>query len=248
MAPRRDTRRCSARLRPVSRPRLYEQLVERLLDYIHSERMKVGDRLPAERELATQLGVSRASVSQALVALEVQGVIDVRHGDGAVILDVPAERQILAALRARRNRLREVIEAREALEVRLAALAARRCTPEDLQRLHPGADGPRNRPGRAGRELSRPVRGCAGAAAALMAGSSHTRWPRVQESGSGDSARTFSAPGAVRWTYSWKLPSKRPSRPLSCRNFRHVRGLRGRLQCSSGAQRPLRCTGHRRWM
>ena len=64
--------------------------------------MKVGDRLPAERELATQLGVSRASVSQALVALEVQGVIDVRHGDGAVILDVSAERQIRAALRARR--------------------------------------------------------------------------------------------------------------------------------------------------
>jgi GntR family transcriptional repressor for pyruvate dehydrogenase complex len=119
-------------LQPVSRPRLYEQLVERLLDYIHSERLKVGDRLPAERELATQLGVSRASVSQALVALEVQGVIDVRHGDGAVILDVPAERQILAALRARRNRLREVIEAREALEVKLAALAAQRRTPEDL--------------------------------------------------------------------------------------------------------------------
>jgi GntR family transcriptional repressor for pyruvate dehydrogenase complex len=132
VAPRATPRRRSTTLRPVARTRLYEQLVERLLDYIHTERIKVGDRLPAERELATQLGVSRASVSQALVALEVQGVIDVRHGDGAVILDVPAERQILAALRARRNRLREVIEAREALEVKLAALAALRCTPEDL--------------------------------------------------------------------------------------------------------------------
>jgi GntR family transcriptional repressor for pyruvate dehydrogenase complex len=122
-------------LRPVSRARLYEQLVERLLDYIHTERIKVVDRLPAERELATQLGVSRASVAQALVAFEVQGVIDVRHGDGAVILDVPAERQILAALRARRNRMREVIEAREALEVKLAALAALWCTPEDLEAI-----------------------------------------------------------------------------------------------------------------
>ena len=135
MAPRATPRRRSTTLRPVARTRLYEQLVERLLDYIHTERIKVGDRLPAERELATQLGVSRASVSQALVALEVQGVIDVRHGDGAVILDVPAERQILAALRARRNRLREVIEAREALEVKLAALAALRCTPEDLEAI-----------------------------------------------------------------------------------------------------------------
>ena len=135
MAPRSTPRRRSATLQPVSRPRLYEQLVERLLDYIHGEGMKVGDRLPAERELATQLGVSRASVSQALVALEVQGVIDVRHGDGAVILDVPAQRQIVAALRARRNRLQEVIEAREALEVKLAALAARRCTLEDLEAI-----------------------------------------------------------------------------------------------------------------
>ena len=135
MTPRATPRRAPSSLQPVSRPRLYEQLVERLLDYIHSERLKVGDRLPAERELATQLGVSRASVSQALVALEVQGVIDVRHGDGAVILDVPAERQILAALRARRNRLREVIEAREALEVKLAALAAERRTPQDLEAI-----------------------------------------------------------------------------------------------------------------
>ena len=135
MAPRATPPRRPGALRPVSRARLYEQLVERLLDYIHTERIKVGDRLPAERELAAQLGVSRASVSQALVALEVQGVIDVRHGDGAVIIDVPAERQILAALRARRNRLREVIEAREALEVKLAALAALRCTPEDLEAI-----------------------------------------------------------------------------------------------------------------
>jgi GntR family transcriptional repressor for pyruvate dehydrogenase complex len=135
VAPRATPPRRPGALRPVSRARLYEQLVERLLDYIHTERIKVGDRLPAERELAAQLGVSRASVSQALVALEVQGVIDVRHGDGAVIIDVPAERQILAALRARRNRLREVIEAREALEVKLAALAASRCTPEDLEAI-----------------------------------------------------------------------------------------------------------------
>jgi GntR family transcriptional repressor for pyruvate dehydrogenase complex len=71
-------------------------------------------------------------VSQALIALEVQGVIDVRHGDGAVILDVLPQPQVLAALDARRNQLREVIEAREALEVQLAALAARRRTPEDL--------------------------------------------------------------------------------------------------------------------
>ncbi|MER5671901.1 FadR/GntR family transcriptional regulator [Pseudonocardia alni] len=124
-----------AALQPLARPRLYEQLVERLLDHMVEKRLGAGDRLPAERELATQLGVSRASVVQALVALEVQGVIDVRHGDGAVIRQVPADRQVLRVLRERRHRLREVIEAREALEVRIAALAAERRTEADLERI-----------------------------------------------------------------------------------------------------------------
>ncbi|WP_082398826.1 FadR/GntR family transcriptional regulator [Pseudonocardia sp. EC080625-04] len=122
-------------LQPLARPRLYEQLVERLLDHMTEQGLGPGDRLPAERELAGLLGVSRASVVQALVALEVQGVIDVRHGDGAVIREVPADRQVLHALRARWHRLREVIEARQALEVRIAALAARRRTDADLVRI-----------------------------------------------------------------------------------------------------------------
>jgi GntR family transcriptional repressor for pyruvate dehydrogenase complex len=142
-------------LRPFARTRLYEQLVERLLDHIHAEGLKAGDRLPPERELAAQLAVSRATVSQALVALEVQGVIDVRHGDGAVIRDVPAERQVLAALHARRHRLREVIEAREALEVKLAALAAKRRTDDDLAAIDAALDG-------MGREIAGGGRGVAG--------------------------------------------------------------------------------------
>lgn len=47
--------------------------------------MAPGDRLPPERELAAELGVSRATLSQALVALEVAGRVEVRHGDGAVV-------------------------------------------------------------------------------------------------------------------------------------------------------------------
>ncbi|WP_211261213.1 FadR/GntR family transcriptional regulator [Pseudonocardia acaciae] len=132
----RDTRahraERSGALRPVARPRLYEQLVERLLDHVAAEGLAVGDRLPPERELAARLAVSRASVTQALVALEVLGVVDVRHGDGAVLLDIPPGRQVLRALRAKRARLRDVVEAREAMEVKLAALAAVRRTAEDL--------------------------------------------------------------------------------------------------------------------
>lgn len=124
-----------AALRPMQRSRLYEQLVERLLALIHEMDLVPGDRLPPERELATGLGVSRASVRQALVVLEVQGLVAVRHGEGAVLLDTRPDDAVLSAVASHTRRLAEVIEAREALEVKLAALAARRRTDEDLERI-----------------------------------------------------------------------------------------------------------------
>lgn len=120
-------------LRPIERPRLYEQLAERLCEHIKDADLRPGDRLPPERELAAQLGVSRVSISQALVALEVRGIVDVRHGDGAVLLDTG--QSITSVLRARRRRLSEVIEARQALEVKIAELAAERRTDDDLARI-----------------------------------------------------------------------------------------------------------------
>jgi GntR family transcriptional repressor for pyruvate dehydrogenase complex len=118
-------------LRPVTRPRLYEVIVEQLCVYIADNEMEPGDRLPAERELAAKLGVSRASLSQALVALEVQGVVSVRHGDGAILIRRPTEERAIKALREHADRIPDIIEAREALEVKLAGLAAlRRSEPE----------------------------------------------------------------------------------------------------------------------
>src|SRR5919107_5620356 len=119
-------------MRPVNRPRLYEQIVERIHDHVVHAGLRPGDRLPPERELAARLGVSRASVSQALVALEVLGMVDVRHGDGAVLLAPVSRLHLVAALRAHQDRLPEVIEARDALEGQLAGLAAQRRTDEDL--------------------------------------------------------------------------------------------------------------------
>jgi GntR family transcriptional regulator, transcriptional repressor for pyruvate dehydrogenase complex len=127
-------------LRPLQRSRLYEQLVERLLALVHELELKPGDRLPPERELAADLGVSRASVRQALVVLEVQGVVEVRHGEGAILRDAPPDEAIVSGVTAHRRRLPEVIEAREALEVQLASLAALRRTQEDLQRIDDALD------------------------------------------------------------------------------------------------------------
>ena len=127
--------RSTSPLRPVTRPRLYEQVAQQILGWVRESGLQAGDRLPPERELATRLGVSRATVAQALVAMEVVGVVAVRHGDGAVLVDSSGTSKVIEALRRHAQRLPEIIEARQALESRLAGLAAVRRTEEDLARI-----------------------------------------------------------------------------------------------------------------
>ena len=119
----------------VSRPRLYEQLVEQIMDYIEAAQMSPGDTLPPERELAERLGVSRATLAQALVALEVLGVIDVQHGTGAVLVYRPNVPSVIKGLREHRSRLPEIVEARSTLEVKLAELAAARRSEDDMKAI-----------------------------------------------------------------------------------------------------------------
>src|SRR5215211_7012420 len=73
-------------LEPIRRRPLYEEVVERLHAFIDFEKLKPGDKLLSERELAQRLGVSRTSVRQALTALRVGGLVDIRHGDGVYLL------------------------------------------------------------------------------------------------------------------------------------------------------------------
>ena len=76
----------SAPLTPV---RLYRQIAERVRGLIAQGRFASGERLPAERDLALQLGVSRPSVREALIALEVEGLIEVRTGSGIYVCPPP---------------------------------------------------------------------------------------------------------------------------------------------------------------
>jgi GntR family transcriptional repressor for pyruvate dehydrogenase complex len=115
--------------------RLYEQVAEQISAWIAQHDLQPGDKLPAERELAARLGVSRATLSQALVALEVIGAVAVRHGDGTVVAQAPAASRIVEAVRAHAHRLPEIIETRDALETKIAALAAARRTEADLERI-----------------------------------------------------------------------------------------------------------------
>src|SRR6185437_2430057 len=72
-------------LRPIKRSALYEEVVDRLREFIDVHQLQLGDKLMPERELAEQLGVSRTSVRQALTALRVLGMVDVRPGDGVYV-------------------------------------------------------------------------------------------------------------------------------------------------------------------
>jgi GntR family transcriptional repressor for pyruvate dehydrogenase complex len=127
-------------LRAPERQRLYEQLAARLLDYVEITGLAEGDRLPSERDLAQALHVSRASVRQATVALEVRGTLEVRHGDGIYLRALPSSADTVGELMRRRHRLPEVLEAREALETHLAGLAATRRTQADIDAMNAALD------------------------------------------------------------------------------------------------------------
>jgi len=122
-------------LRPMNRQRLYEQVLDRLRAYVEEGGLRAGDRLPTERELAERLGISRASVKQAIVVLEVQGLVEVRQGGGMRLLRDSLDTEPVERLMERRRRLPDVLDAREALETKLAELAAERRTDDDLAAL-----------------------------------------------------------------------------------------------------------------
>ncbi len=127
--------------RPVARRRPQqstEQVVAHVRNLIISGRLRPGDRLPAERDLAVQVGVSRPTVRAGLRALAAMGVVQSRHGSGTFIPSGPPilgsePLSFLAALHGFTRE--EMYEARRILEVGAAGLAAERATPEQLTML-----------------------------------------------------------------------------------------------------------------
>ena len=114
-------------LQAVEPRRLYRQIADQLRVLIRKGEFEVGARLPAERDLAAQLGVSRPTVREALIALEVQGLVEVRPGSGIHVL----RRQPAASARKLEPTAFgpfEIIRARQLVECELAALAAAQAT------------------------------------------------------------------------------------------------------------------------
>ena len=120
-------------IQSVSTQRLYRQIADQLAELIRNGEFKAGDRLPSERDLSQQFGVSRASVREALIALEIDGLIDVRVGTGVFVNAAPAANSQSAAL-AEPGPF-EVLAARALIEAETAALAAVHGSAEDHDRI-----------------------------------------------------------------------------------------------------------------
>ena len=106
-------------------PRLYRVVAARIQDLIRDEKMHGGERLPAERDLAAKLSVSRASLREALIVLELGGIVEVRGGSGVYVSEqAPAESDVPEVGPGPF----EVLAARRMIESEVAAIAAKMAT------------------------------------------------------------------------------------------------------------------------
>ena len=106
-------------------PRLYRVVSNRIEDLIREENIKPGERLPSERDLAIKLGVSRTSLREALIALELGGIVEVRGGSGVYVSEQASKP---AEATAAGPGPFEVLAARRMIEVEVAAMAAKNAT------------------------------------------------------------------------------------------------------------------------
>jgi DNA-binding FadR family transcriptional regulator len=115
----------------VETRRLYQQIAAQLSALIASGEFAVGQRLPSERELAAQLGVSRPSLREALIALELEGLVEVRVGAG-IWVTAAQGRDPETPVQQEGEGPFELLRARWLIEGEIAAVAAREATASDL--------------------------------------------------------------------------------------------------------------------
>ena len=120
----------------VRTSRLYEQIVQQVEESVHKGALKTGDKLPAEREMAEQFGVSRTAVREAVKALREKGLVEAYPGRGTFIMDASPNPMRLSLDRMMKTGQGEgstyLAEFREMMEPEIAAMAAARAEVEDL--------------------------------------------------------------------------------------------------------------------
>src|SRR5262245_41639224 len=125
--------------------RVSEEVVKQVQEAIFSGELGPGDRLPPERELAEQFGLSRMSVRDALRTLESSGLLEIRVGSngGAFIREPnfdPFRETLSSMLRTKKASILELVETRKIIETAIVDLAAQRATEEDLRAMRDAID------------------------------------------------------------------------------------------------------------
>lgn len=131
----------STQLKQVETKRLYQHIADQIRSLIQSGGFAQGTRLPPERDLAQQLGVSRPSLREALIALEIAGSVEIRQGSGVYVCRSPERSG--NAIAAMGDSPSELMQARAALEGSVIVLAVAHTTPEGVTQLREALDGMR---------------------------------------------------------------------------------------------------------
>ena len=124
------------KFRKITPVRLYESVIEQIMNLIKNNKLKPGDKLPPERELAEKLSISRGSLREAFRVLESRGLIKSKPGGGRYIREIRKNghnntENIILSLE--KSSILELLEAREMFEVKIAEIAAQKATPEDIK-------------------------------------------------------------------------------------------------------------------
>jgi len=126
----------------IKTKKVYMQVLEQIWDLIRNGKLKPGDKLPPERILAERLGVSRPSVREGIVALEILGLVDSRGGKGNIVKNVDNSsilKQNLQNLEEEESPF-ELLEARKIIEVDVAGYAAQKTQTEDIASIKHSLD------------------------------------------------------------------------------------------------------------
>jgi GntR family transcriptional repressor for pyruvate dehydrogenase complex len=121
----------------VRRNKVYEEVAKQI-ERLILKKLKPGDKLPSERELAEMLQVSRSSIRDAIRGLELRGLVEPRQGAGTIVRETSAESLVhpfASALKRRQEMVSELLDFRKMLEPPLAARAATHASPDEISEM-----------------------------------------------------------------------------------------------------------------
>jgi GntR family transcriptional regulator, transcriptional repressor for pyruvate dehydrogenase complex len=121
----------------VRRNKVYED-VARQIERLILKKLRPGDKLPSERELAETLAVSRSSIRDAIRSLELMGMVEPRQGAGTIVREISSNslaNPLLNALKRREEMISELLDFRKILEPALAARSATHASPDEVSEM-----------------------------------------------------------------------------------------------------------------